>query len=202
MKYVGEVEAENLLEKEGFRVIRRHFCSSKNDLVKGLTHVGVPFVMKVSGKNIIHKAQLGGIRLDVKTFSQAEVEFNDLKKIKGADGVMLQEKIPGKEFLIGVKKTPEFGHVIVFGSGGSNVEEKKDVNFRVCPIERADAYEMIKETQASRGLLKEEGLEIENVLLKICKFTEKYSSLEELDINPLKVVGNKSVIVDARMVFS
>jgi acetyltransferase len=200
MKYVGEIETEKFLSKNGFNVVHSAFCSSKKGILRALRKVGVPFVMKVSGKKIVHKNKLDGIRLNVKTYSNAVEEFSDLKKIKGTRGVLFQSKIEGKEFLIGVKKTKEFGHVIGFGSGGTKVEEKKDVSFRVVPLQREEIKSMIKDTQASRGLLKPDGKAIEDVVFNLSKFLEKHPEISELDINPLIVKDGLATIVDARMV--
>ena len=201
MKYVGEVETEKFLSKKGFNVITHAFSSNKSGIRKALKKVGVPFVMKVSGKNIVHKNKLGGIKLDVKTYSNAIEEFSELKKIKGANGVLFQSKIEGKEFLIGVKKTPEFGQVIGFGSGGTDVEEKKDISFRITPLDREEIKKMIKETKASKGLLKPDGKAIENVIFKLSELLSNHPEISELDINPLMVKDGVATIVDARMVF-
>jgi len=200
MKYIGEVEAEKFLSKKGFNVINSYFCSGKSKIKYGLKKVKVPFVMKVAGKNIVHKNKVGGIKLDVKTYSNAIDEFSKLRKIKGSNGVLFQSKIGGREFLIGVKKTREFGQVIGFGSGGVDVEEKKDVSFRVTPLDGEEIKKMIKETEVSRGLLKPDGKAIENIILKLSKLLEKHPEISELDINPLIVKDGIATIVDARMV--
>ena len=201
MKYIDEKESEDFLEREGFDVVSRSFCSNKRNLDKSLQFVGAPFVMKVAGKKIIHKNKLSGVRLNINNYSEALEEFNSLKKIKGAEGVLIQRKVKfDKEFLIGIKKTPEFGHVLVFGRGGTDVEEEKDVSFRVCPLDKLDIKKMIKDTQVSRGMLEKEGKILEEVILKICKLVEKYPNISELDINPLVIVDEKDLILDARMV--
>lgn len=201
MKYFSEKEAENFLEKEGFVIVKRAYVKNKKNLKHALTKVGFPFVLKVAGKKIIHKKEIDGIRLGVKTYSEALIEFSKLKKIKGAEGVMVQRKGEGKEFLLGVKKTREFGHVILFGAGGSLVEEKKDVVFRVSPLEKDEVKKMIKSTKAAVGLLKEDGKVIEKNILKLCELVEKYPKIYEMDINPLAVKSGEGFILDARIVF-
>lgn len=203
MRYLGENEAERLLENFGFNVVSRFYCSRKSQIKDGMSKVGLPFVMKVGGKKIIHKKKLNGIRLNVKTYSSALDEYRDLMKIKGSDGVMIQKKVEFKrEYLVGVKRTVDFGHVIVFGAGGSGVEKKKDLAFRVCPIERSDAVEMIRETWIGRGIRKEELFQLMKVVLKMNDFVKKYEKIEELDINPLVIAKEKPLILDSRILFS
>jgi acetate---CoA ligase (ADP-forming) len=201
MKYYSEVEAEKFLKKNDFNVAKGIFCSSKNKIENSIRKVGVPFVMKVSGKNIVHKNQLGGIKVGIKTYSNALKEFSNLKKIKGSKGVLFQEFVEGKEFYVGIKKTNEFGHVVGFGDGGIDVEDKKDVSFRVTPLTKEDAKDLIKDTLVSKGLLKPDGFAIEEVILKISELVEENPSISELDINPLIVKDGKATVVDARIKF-
>lgn len=203
MRYLGENEAEKLLENFGFNVISRFYCSRKSQIKYGMSKVGLPFVMKVAGKKIVHKKKLNGIRLDVRTYSNALLDFRELMKIKGADGIMIQKKVEFKrEYLIGVKKTDDFGHVIVFGGGGTAVEEKKDLSFRICPMERSDAVEMIRETWIGKGIRDAELNELVKVILKMNDFVRKYEKVEELDINPLVIVDEKAIILDSRILFA
>ncbi|MEA3413995.1 MAG: acetate--CoA ligase family protein [Nanoarchaeota archaeon] len=201
MKYLGEKESESFLEKEGFPIVQRSFSSTKGGVKKAISKIGVPFVMKVSGNKIVHKNKVKGIELDVTTYSEALRKFFKLKKIKGSNGVVFQSKLQGKEFLIGVLNTPEFGQVIGFGSGGIDTEKQKDVSFRVAPLDRGEICKMIKETKSSIALLKKDGKVIENIILKISNLVEKYPKIKELDINPLIVQDGIGTIVDTRIVF-
>lgn len=201
MKYYSEVEAEKFLRKNEFNIAPGVFCSNKSQIKNALRKVGVPFVMKVAGKNIVHKNQLGGIKMGVKTYTNALSEFSELKKLKGANGVLFQSVIKGNEYYIGVKKTSEFGHVIGFGDGGVNVENKKDVSFRVNPLTKKDAESLIKDTKISKGLLKHDGLAIEETILKVSELVEENPKISELDINPLIVREGVAIVVDARIKF-
>lgn len=204
MKYLSEKEAESLLENFGFNVVRRAYCSRKLGIQRCLSELGLPVVMKVSGKKIVHKKKIGGVSLDVNNYAQAISEFKRLKSIKGASGVMIQPKIDfNSEFLVGIKNTPDFGHVVVFGSGGSRVEEKKDISFRVCPMEKEDVLELMSEVLISKGLSKKKKEAIVSFVLKVCNFVMKYPEIEEMDINPM-VIDEKSlecVVLDARILF-
>jgi len=197
MKLFTEKKAEYFLEKNDFKILEGVYVKNKKDLAEKIERVGFPCAMKISGKDIIHKKKLGGVEINIKDVEHAEKVFDRFKKIKGFEEALIQKQIKGKEFLLGIKKTPEFGHVICFGAGGSNVEQLGDVSFRACPIDKKEAEMMIKETKVSKGLLKQEGLEIEKNLLKLCVLVKKYPKLEELDINPL--INGK--IIDARIVF-
>ena len=201
MKYLGEKEAEDFLEKEKFDVVDRAFVKNKRELAKMVSFVGFPLVMKVVSPLIVHKAKEGGVKRGIKTYTDALRFLMHFKKMKGFKGVMLQRQISGNEFLLGLKNTPEFGHVLVFGAGGSQVEEKKDVAFRVVPLSREDAREMMGEVKASRRIMMKDRLVIEENILRLSKLSEKHEDIEELDINPLMVEFGKGIVVDARIVF-
>ena len=119
-------------------------------------------------------------------------------KIPDAEEVLVQKMIAGRFFILGLKKTPEFGHVLIFGDGGIDVEEKKDVSFRVCPISKEDVLSMIKETKIGKTVTKHEEKFLIKNLLKLSRLAKKYSNILELDINPI-ISGQ---IVDARIVFA
>lgn len=106
----------------------------------------------------------------------------------------------GMEFLVGIQKTADFGHVVAFGVGGSNVEKLKKVNFRVCNINKADALELINEN--FEKLEDNDKKILVNVLLKCCKLVKKFPKIKELDINPLVISKGKGIVLDSRIVFS
>ncbi len=199
MKILAEREAEDFLKKEGFNIIDTIFVNKKNQLQSAVNKTGFPLVMKVSGKKILHKNRIGGVKVGITDLRQAIETFGHFMGMKDAEGVLLQRKIHGTEYLLGIKSTKEFGHIIAFGIGGVNVEKMKRVAFRVCPINKEDVADMLKELKIS--LKKDASNAIEKNLLELCNFAEKYSNLKELDINPLIVEKGMASIVDARMVF-
>lgn len=194
-----EKRAEDFLASRGFDVIDGVFVSKKKDLLKAITRVGFPLVMKVSGKKIIHKNKVHGVIVGVTTFHQVEKNFNTLMEISGAEGVMFQPKISGKEFLIGIKDTPEFGRVIAFGAGGVHTEEIGDVSFR--SIDRLNISELdsfISEVKISKKISPKEKSQVKRIVMQLAHFTRIHPEISELDINPL--IDGK--IVDARIAFS
>ena len=201
MKIFAEKEAEKLLKNQGFEIVDGFFVNSKLGVRRVLKKIGLPCVMKVFGKKIIHKNKIGGVKMNIKTYSEALHIFTNLKKIKNSQGVLIQKTFSGKEFLLGIKKTPEFEHVLVFGAGGSKVEEKKDVSFRVCPVDKKDVKAMIKETKIGK-ILPKKSIDIlcEN-LIKLCVLSEKFPKISELDINPFTISRIENKVIDARIVF-
>jgi len=151
--------------------------------------------MKVSGKKILHKNRIGGVKVGIKNYEQAIKVFNSLMKLKNSEGVLVQKQIHGKEFLLGIKKTPEFGHVIAFGIGGTKVEKVRKVAFRACSLNEKEAGLMINE------IIKGKAEGIKKSIIKLCNLAKKYPSIKELDINPLIVEKEKAIIVDARIFF-
>ena len=202
VKYLSEIEAEKLLDSEGFPVIREIFIKKEKDIPHALSFVALPCVMKVSGKKIVHKTKIGGVNLKVDTYSTALEVFRKFKKIKGFEGVLFQKKLSfNKEFLLGLKKTEEFGHVLVFGSGGVNVEDKKDVGFRVCPLSDKDIGGLIEEVEISKNVGKREREKLSSMIKKVCQLSKKYPKIKEMDINPFVFAGEGPEVVDARILF-
>jgi acyl-CoA synthetase (NDP forming) len=207
MKIFVEKEAEDFLEKNKFPVAKRVFIKKENEIEGAIKKLGYPLSMKVVGQNILHKTDVGGVKLDIRTLNEAKKNFKILKKIKGNSGVLIQKFIEGKYVLVGLKKTSEFGHVLVFGLGGVFTEIISDVSFRVCPVNEKDVSEMIEEIKGKQILYGVRGGKrvnlkaIKQLLLKTCRLSSKYPNLKELDINPAVVNEKEAIIVDARAVF-
>jgi len=201
MKVFAEKEAEDFLKKQGFELVEGFFVNSAFGLRKALKRIGLPCVIKVSGPRIVHKRGLKGVKTRIKTYSEALHELNNFKKFKGATGAIIQKRFFGKEFFLGIKKTPEFEHILVFGAGGSGVEQKKDVSFRTCDLDSKELKKMIKETKIGKKLPRKSVEILCNNLLKLCKLVKKYPKISELDINPFTISKEIGKVLDARIAF-
>jgi acyl-CoA synthetase (NDP forming) len=201
MKIFDEKRAESFLLQEGFDVVAGYFIKNIKELQMSLRKLGFPVVMKASGVKIIHKKKVGGVQVGIKTYSDAVDSLKKFKKMRGSEVVVVQMQIRGKEFLVGVKFTSDFGHVIVFGSGGSDVEEKKDVSFRVVGLDRKEALRMIDEVKGAKDLKKEDVDAVVEVILKVNELVKKYPKIREMDINPLMVKKGRATVVDARFIW-
>ena len=201
-----EKEAEDFLEDAGFDIAKRFICKTSKETINASINLNYPVAIKVISKKVLHKTDVGGVVLDVKSEQEVKKAFNKLKKIKGFEGVMVQKYTEGAYILLGIKKDPTFGHVVAVGAGGIYTETFKDVSFRVCPITNSDAEEMIKELkyyeiiQGKRGKKYNIQPVIEN-LVALSRLAQTNPEINELDINPMILSEKKARIVDARIVF-
>jgi len=206
MKIMIEREAEDFLEKEGFPVVERVEVKNEVQLLNNARRLGFPLAMKVVSQKVLHKTDVGGVKLDIKTEDELKQAFHELEKIQDFESVLIQKYTQGNFVLVGIKKDPTFGHVIAAGLGGIFTEVMKDVSFRVVPLTKDDALQMIEELKSYPILKGVRGMKanldsIIEIILKLSKLAEKYPKIQELDINPIVVNEEKSIIVDARIIF-
>ncbi len=205
-KILSEKEAEDFLEKNSFPIAKRKLAKNINEVIKFSKEFGYPIALKLSSKQVLHKTDIGGVKLNLQE-KDIKNAYNELMKIKvKKQGILVQKYSEGKQMIIGLKKDPTFGHVLAFGLGGIFTEILKDVSFRICPITEQDTESMIQEiksypilkgyrnTSANIKLIKQ-------VLFKTSELTKKYPKIKELDINPLIVTEKQATIVDARIIF-
>ena len=192
-------------------LIKKYVSIPKSKLVKNLSNIKLkyPLVLKIISKQAVHKTDIKGVRT-VNNKEELEKEFFDLldisrkKKLK-LEGIMMQEFIEGEQLIIGIKKDPVFGHVLLFGLGGIFTEILEDVSIRKCPINLNDAQEMIDELKGKKLFYGFRGKNLNRNLLKknlvnVSKMPEKYKNLLELDINPFILNNKESKAVDVRIV--
>jgi len=209
-----EIEAKELLKQAGIDVVDTRLAASKDEAVSISRKLGFPVVLKIASPDVIHKSDAGGVKLDLKTAAQAGKAYDDIMKaIKKQypeakiHGVSVQRMArPGVEVIIGMSMDAQFGPVIMFGLGGVFVEILKDVSFRIVPLERRDAREMIREIKGYpmlEGYRGQEPVDVDNLeklVLAVSDFVEKHPEIEELDINPIYAYSDGAVAVDARII--
>ncbi len=214
MKRVTEFESKKILARHGIPVTKEILAKTGKDAMKISAGIGYPVALKIQSPDILHKTDAGGVLLNLRNGEEVAKGFDKIianakkyKKNAKILGVLVQEMAEGHECIIGSKKDPQFGPVIMFGLGGIFVELLKDVSFRIVPITRKDAREMICEIKGypilngARGQKPADFKALENALLKVSDMAWKEKKLEELDINPL-FAGPKGVkAADARMIF-
>jgi len=209
-----EIEAKQLLKKAGINVVDTRLAQTKEEAVAIAKELGFPVVMKIASIDVVHKTDAGGVKLGIKTAAQAGKAYDDImKSVKKAvpnakiDGVSVQTMAKqGVEVIIGMSKDAQFGPVLMFGLGGVLVEILKDVSFRIVPLVKRDAAEMIREIkgfpllQGYRGSDPVDVANLEATLLKVSEFIEKTPEIKELDLNPIFAYKDGAIAVDARVI--
>jgi acyl-CoA synthetase (NDP forming) len=198
-KFLPEHLSKELLEKYGIRTAKCIFAESEDEVLKAAKKIGFPLVMKVVSEKIIHKSRVNGVLLNLKDEDEVLDGYRKLMKIPDAEGVNLQPMLErGIEVVIGITKDENFERVLMFGLGGVFVEELNDVSFRLIPINRCDAEEMINEIMGYR-ILKKIGIQsIVTLLTKISDIAER-ENIVEMDLNPVFVYEGDYAVADARM---
>ncbi len=200
-----EHESKALLEKYGIKTAACTFCETEEQAIKAAKQIGFPVVMKVAGREIVHKSDVGGVMLNINSEEEVRKAFQALMSIPKAEGVNVQPQVEkGIEVIVGVAENEQFGSVVMFGLGGVFVEVLKDVSFRLLPLTRRDAEEMVREVKGYKLLEGYRGMRgdveaVINLLLKLNELVEK-ESIVEMDLNPVFVYEKGLVVADARIV--
>ena len=206
-RVLAEKEAEAFLEREGLPVSQRYYATTEQEALRASRRLGYPVCLKVSSRHILHKSDVGGVKVDLRADQEVLQAFRRLINIPKCEEVVVQPYTAGQLLLVGIQRDPTFGPTLVVGSGGIYTEILKDVAFRVCPITHHDAKTMVEELKIYpllQGVRGEPAVNLEKLhhfLLKLSHIAMCYPSLRELDINPLILHGEKLHVADARIVF-
>jgi len=215
---LGEVKAKDILRAYGFHILDGHLAATAEEAVEVAEFIGFPVAMKIVSPNIIHKTDLGGVRLDVASGREVEDAFDLMmlrigKQAPGAviEGIYVEKMADsGLEVIVGMTRDPQFGPMLMFGLGGIFVEVMKDVTFHLAPITEEEAIQMLQATRSyemlkgKRGRKEVDIAAIAGALQRISQLTTDFPQIVELDINPMIVgeIGAEPVVADARMTLS
>jgi acetyltransferase len=213
---IGDLEAREVLEAYGFPIPKARLAKTAEEAVQTAEEFGYPVVLKIASPDILHKTDVGGVKLDLRSPTDVRDAFDLIvyragRYVEGARiwGCLVQQMAPqGREVLLGMTRDPQFGPLVAFGLGGIYVEALKDVAFRVAPFSREEADEMIREIR-SYALL--EGVRGEppadheamvDALLRVSQLVTDFPEIVEMDINPLMVYdeGHGAIALDMRLV--
>jgi len=215
---IGDTEARLVMEAYGIPVPKSCLAATSEEAVRCAEQMGFPVVLKIASPDILHKTDIGGIRLDVRTPADVRDAFDLLtyratRYMPAAEiwGCQVQEMVGGgREVILGMNRDPQFGPLMMFGLGGIYVEVLKDVSFRIAPFSREEARSMLTEIRAVgllRGVRGEPAADlaaVEDVLLRLSQLVTDFAEIVEMDINPLMVFeqGRGALGVDMRLVLS
>jgi acyl-CoA synthetase (NDP forming) len=209
-----EIESKELLKEAGIPVVETRLAGTLTEAVTIGKEMGYPVALKIVSPDVLHKSDSGGVKLNVQNSTQARNAYREIMSSvkKGhpkakIEGIAVQKMArSGIEIIIGMSKDAQFGPVLMFGLGGIMVEILKDVSFRVVPLTKKDAHEMIGEIKGYPVLEGYRGQEpadiafLENLLVKVSDFIEKNPEIKELDLNPIFAYKDGAVAVDARVI--
>jgi acetyltransferase len=203
---------DELLIVYGIPTAPIQLARDETEAVTIANELGYPVVMKIASPDILHKSDIGGVLLNIKDVSSLQYAYTQMmRRVKTSkpdahiDGVHIQRQIPdGQEVIVGMVRDPQFGALMMFGSGGVEVEGLKDVAFALAPLNQAEAQKMIRKTWAGRKLkgfrhippADEES--VIDALIKLSWLAVENESIEEIEINPLRILSKGSVAVDVR----
>jgi len=213
-KHLLEMEAKSVCMEYGIPVTKFRLAKSEAEAVKFAEEIGYPVVLKIVSPDILHKSDVGGVMLNLKDAKDVRKAYKQImenvqKHKKDAEilGVLVQEMAPpSTEVIVGAIKDPQFGHALMFGLGGVFVEVLKDVTFRIAPINKEEAHEMISEVKAYpllkgyRGMPPADIEAIVQILLNTSRLVSEHPEIKELDLNPIMVYEKGAKTVDARIV--
>jgi len=209
-KSLSEYESKLVLAEYGIPITREGLVTTADEAVKKAEEIGYPVVLKGSGEAISHKTEMNLISLNLKSEDEVRQAYQELTTAPKAmvKEVLVQEMIKGdRELAVGLIRDAQFGPCVMFGLGGIFAEILKDVSFRVAPLTRWDAQDMMDEIQgkkildAIRGEPAADRETLTDILTAVGQIGLDHEQIKEIDINPVTLMEGKPIAVDALIVF-
>ena len=214
---IGDAESREILQAYGLRIPKSEIAETPDMAATIAGKIGYPVVLKIASPDILHKTDIGGVKVGLQNASDVRDAFELMvyraqRYIPDARiwGCLVQEMAPsgGLEVLVGMNRDPQFGPLITFGLGGIYVETLRDVTFRVAPLSRQEAEEMLAQVRAHalldgiRGQPPMDKAVIVDTLLRVAQLVQDFPEIIEMDINPLMVYhqGEGALALDMRLV--
>ncbi len=215
-KFLMEHEAKAICREYGLPVAVSEVAKTPEEAVEIANKIGYPVVMKIVSPQVIHKSDVGGVIVGVKTPEEVKRAYDEIvnnvkKHVPNAEiiGILVQEMAPhSTEVIVGAIRDAQFGPVIMFGLGGVLVELIKDVSFRVAPVDKDEALLMMKEIktykllEGYRGAPKADLDALSDIIVKTSKLMMDLKDVAQLDLNPVFAYEKGAKIVDARIILS
>jgi len=201
--YLSPRVIQKILDAAGIPRVTELIASDEASLVRLAQQIGFPLVMKVAGP--VHKSDVGGVILGIDNDNELRKSFQDMLKIEGATGVLLQPMLDGIELFAGAMYEPGFGHIVLCGLGGIYVEVIRDMASGLVPLSGTEASRMIRSLKAYEmleGMRGQPGINIpafEEILVRLSVLLSQNESIAELDLNPLMGSGDQLHVVDSRI---
>jgi acetate---CoA ligase (ADP-forming) len=201
--YLEPAVIQQLLNAARIPVVKETVASTRRELLSAAKKSGYPLVLKAVGP--IHKSDVGGVTLNIKSQKHLEAEFRRMTQIKGVKSVLVQQMLSGTELFIGAKYEPRFGHIILCGLGGIFVEVLGDVSSGLAPLTFNEAKSMIRSLRSYkiiRGARGKPGIneaKFAEIIVRLSSLLRYATEIKELDLNPLIGGLDEITVVDARI---
>lgn len=201
--YIRPQLVQELLRSAGIPVVEEFVSADKEEILAFARRTGFPVVAKVVGP--VHKSDVGGVVLNVKSEQHLALEFDRMMQIPEVTGILIQPMLKGTELFIGAKYEEKFGHVVLCGLGGIFVEVLKDVSSGLAPLSYAEAYSMIRTLRAYKiikGTRGQQGVNEDRfaeIIVRLSTLLRFATEIKEMDINPLLATETQVTAVDARI---
>lgn len=213
---LSQHDAMKVLEAYGFPTVRTQFAKNQAEAKKAAAEIGFPVAMKIVSPDVVHKVDVGGVKLDLISERNVCEAFTEImKNVKSQlpkarlEGVIVQEHIRGgRETIVGMRRDPKFGPLLMFGLGGIYVEAYRDVSFRLAPVRELGAHNMIRQIRGSkilegfRGQPPSDTKALAECIGRISQLAEEMEDVQELDINPVMAFEKGCKAIDARVIIS
>lgn len=214
---IVEFQAQGMLQAYNLPIPKTKLARTSDEAMKAADAIGYPVVLKIASPQISHKSDVDGVKVNLKTAEQVRATFMDItaraqrmREEAFISGCLVQGMAPpnSKEVIVGVKRDPQFGPLILFGLGGIYVEVLKDVSFRLAPLSKEDAQEMIREVKSFpllRGVRGEPPVNfkaLEEVLMIMSQLALDFPEIQEAEFNPVLVSPEKAIVADVRVLLS
>jgi len=215
-RFVSNAEVKRILSYYGIPIVHEGVAQSVNEVKKVSESIGYPVALKIISPDIAHKTEAQALKLNLKNSGEVEKAYSDLlAKVQAykhdvkVEGYLIQEMVEdGVETIVGLHNDPTFGPVLMFGLGGVWVELLKDISFRVIPIERSDAVDMVEEIKGSRlfkGFRGGSPLDTDalyDILLSVSRLGLELKEVKELDLNPVFLREKGAIVADFRILIN
>ena len=213
LKSLSEYDSKRVLSHYGFPVVKEKLVESRAAAAKAAKDIGLPVVLKACSPAIAHKTEKKLIEVDLRTLKEVERAYTAIMERVGddtqLDGILVQQMIKGsRELMVGLLRDPQFGPCVMFGLGGIFTEILRDIAFRVAPLDKIEALDMMQEIKARailgavRGMPPADMDVLADILIKVGMIGLDLAAVKEIDINPIILSANGPVAVDALIVLN
>lgn len=211
---IVEFQAQEILNAYRLPALKSKLVNNAEDAASAAKEMGFPVVLKIASEQISHKSDVGGVKVGLETAEEVSAAFTEVTERAAKmrpdatiDGCLIQQMVPKgcKELIIGFKRDAQFGPLLMFGLGGIYVEVLKDIAFRLAPLSKEDAHEIIKEIKSYKlleGVRGEKPINfdaLEDVLIRVSQLAIDFPELVEADFNPLMINSERAYAADIRL---